>query len=126
MGRLYLLVGLGGLAGTFARFGLQGAVQGWTGSRFPWGTFAVNVAGSFLVGFIARVGTGSALLAPETRAGLLVGLCGGFTTFSTYSYETVQMLQAGAYARAAAYAAGSVVVSLAATVAGIVLASRLL
>jgi CrcB protein len=123
---LYLWIGLGGLVGTFARFGFQGVVQRVLGAGFPWGTFLVNVTGSFLIGFITRIGTGSAALSPDVRAGLTVGLCGGYTTFSTYSYETVRLLQDGAWARAGAYAAGSVVVALGATLAGIAAASRLL
>ena len=101
-------------------------MQGLAGARFPWGTFAVNVTGSLIVGFVARFGAGSAALSPEVRAGLLIGFCGGYTTFSTYSYETVHLLQDGAYARAAAYALGTLIVSLAATVAGIALANRVL
>ena len=123
---VYAWVALGGLAGTFARFALEGFVQQRTGAAFPWGTLVVNVSGSFLVGFIARLGTGAAVLAPEVRTGLLIGFCGAYTTFSTYSYETVQMLLAGAYARAATYAAGSVIVALLSTLTGIATASRLL
>lgn len=123
---LYWWIAAGGLAGTFARFGLQGYVQQLAGPRFPWGTFAVNVTGSLVVGFVARFGSGSAALSPEARTGLLIGFCGGYTTFSTYSYETVRLLQDGAYARATAYAVGTVIVSLGATLVGISLANRLL
>jgi CrcB protein len=123
---LYLWIALFGLIGTFARFGMQGLVQRITGAGFPWGTFVVNVTGSFLVGFVARVGTGSAALSPDVRAGLLVGLCGGYTTFSTFSYETLRLLQDGAYVRGGAYAAGSVLVSLAATAVGMQAAARVL
>lgn len=123
---MYVWIGAGGLAGTFARYALQGLVQERAGFAFPWGTFVVNLTGSFLVGFLARIGTGTTVLAPEVRTGLLIGFCGAYTTFSTYSYETVQLLQAGAYARAAAYGLGSVAVALAATLAGIAVANRLL
>lgn len=123
---LYWWIAVGGLAGTFARFGLQGYVQQLSGPSFPWGTFAVNVSGSLVVGFLARFGSGSAALSPEVRTGLLIGFCGAYTTFSTYSYETVRLLQDGAYARATVYAGGTLVVSLAATLAGIGLANRLL
>ncbi len=123
---MYLWIALGGLAGTFARFGFQGLVQGWAGAGFPWGTLAVNVTGSLLVGFIGRLGTASAVLSPDLRAGLLIGFCGAYTTFSTYSYETITLLQSGAYLRAGAYAVGTVVAGLAATVAGIAAANQLL
>jgi len=123
---MYVWIAVFGLAGTFARFGFEGVVQRVAGAGFPWGTLAVNVAGSFVIGLVARLGTGSAVMSPDMRTGLLVGFCGAFTTFSTYSYETVRLLQDGAWLRAGTYAVGSVVVSLAATIAGISAASRLL
>jgi CrcB protein len=123
---MYLWIAVGGLAGTFARFGFQGLVQSWTNPSFPWGTLAVNVTGSLLIGFLARLGTASALIGPDLRAGLLIGFCGAYTTFSTYSYETLTLLHDGAYLRAGAYAAGTVVASLTATAAGMAAANRLL
>jgi CrcB protein len=119
-------IAAGGLAGTFARFGLQGLVQRLAGASFPWGTLVVNVSGSLLIGFLARYGTATASFSPDVRAGLLIGFCGAYTTFSTYSWETVTLLQNGAYVRAAAYAVGSVLLSLAATLGGIAFANRLL
>lgn len=116
---LYLAVG--GVAGTLARWGLAGWVHGWAGAGFPWGTFAVNALGSFLLGFAVRGAEGAAL-SPETRALLTTGFCGAFTTFSTLSHETVALLQAGAWARAAAYALGSLGLGLAAVYAGLSLA----
>jgi CrcB protein len=86
----------------------------------------VNVTGSLLIGFLARFGTGAAAMDPQVRAGLLIGFCGAFTTFSTYSYETVQLLADGLWVRAAAYALGSVLLSLVGTLAGIGMAERLL
>lgn len=123
---MLIWIALGGLAGTLARFGLQGAVQRWAGAAFPWGTFIVNVSGSLLLGFLVRYGTGSAALSPDLRAGLVIGFCGAYTTFSTYSFETISLLQDGAYVRAGAYAVGSVLVALAATMTGIAVADRLL
>ena len=123
---LYVWIALFGVIGTFARFGLQNLMLRVAGDAFPWGTFLVNVTGSFLVGFIARFGSGGATLNPELRVGLLVGLCGGYTTFSTFSFETVRLLQDGAWMRGVTYAVGSVVVSLAATVIGIQAATKLL
>ncbi len=123
---LYLWIAVFGVIGTFARYGVQGLLFRATGAGFPWGTFVVNVTGSFLVGFIARFGTETATLSPDLRVGLLVGLCGGYTTFSTFSFETVRLLQEGAWMRGAAYAIGSVVISLAATIIGIQAAARVL
>jgi len=126
LGNALVWIGAGGLAGTFARYALEGWVQGRVGAAFPWGTLLVNLTGSFLIGFIVRFATGTAAVPPEVRAGLLIGFCGAYTTFSTYSYETVQMLLSGAYARAAAYAFGSLAAALVATLAGIAMADRLL
>ena len=123
---LYLYIAAFGAVGSLMRFGFQGFVQARSGAGFPWGTFVVNVTGSFLVGFIAKLGTGTTLLSPELRSGLLLGLCGGYTTFSTFSFETVRLLQDGSYARAAFYVTGSVLLSLAATVLGMQAAGRLL
>src|SRR5205814_2774970 len=92
---LYLWIALFGLIGTFARFELQALLQKPAGPGFPWGTLLVNVTGSLLVGFIARAGTGASAISPELRIGLLVGLCGGYTTFSGFSLEIVRMLQGG-------------------------------
>ena len=123
---LYLYIAVFGAVGSLMRFGFQGFVQARSGAGFPWGTFVVNVTGSLLVGFIARLGTGTTIMSPELRSGLLLGLCGGYTTFSTFSFETVRLLQDGSYGRAAFYVTGSVLLSLAATVAGMQAAGRLL
>ncbi|HEX2187291.1 MAG TPA: fluoride efflux transporter CrcB [Longimicrobiaceae bacterium] len=120
---LYLAVG--GALGTLARHAMGGWVHSWAGAAFPWGTFAVNVLGSFLLGIALR-GAESLALSPETRALLTVGFCGAFTTFSTLSYEAAALLQAGAWARAAAYALGSLGLGLAAVCAGLSLAPLLL
>ena len=117
---LYVSIAVFGAAGSLARFGVQGAIQRASGAGFPWGTLVVNVTGSFVVGFIAGTSRGS----PEFRTGLLVGLCGGYTTFSTFSIETVRMLQEGAYGRAAAYIGASVFISLLMTIAGLQVAGR--
>ena len=122
---MYLWIGIGGLAGVFARLGMNGLFQRLVGAAFPWGTLVINVTGSLVIGFVARYGTGSASLSPELRAGLMVGFCGAYTTFSTYSYDTVLLLQNGAYLRAGMYAVGSVVLSLGATLLGMAAASRL-
>ena len=118
-------IALGGLAGTLARYALQGWLQP-RGGGFPVGTLAVNLLGSLALGFIARLGTGSTVFSPEVRAGLTIGFCGGFTTMSTFSYETVALLNDGQLWRAGLYAGGSVLGCLTAVVAGAALANRLL
>jgi CrcB protein len=118
---ILLALAAGGVLGTLARYALAGWVHTWAGTAFPWGTFAVNVLGSFLLGFALR-GSEAAALSPETRALLTTGFCGAFTTFSTLSWETVALLQAGAWGRAGAYALGSLGLGLAAVWAGLSLA----
>lgn len=116
---------LGGILGTLARYFAQGIIQARTGA-FPSGTLAINIAGSFLLGFIVRIATGSTIVSPELRGGLTIGFCGAFTTMSTFSYETVALLSDGDYWRAGLYAGGTVFGCLLATVAGLALANRLL
>lgn len=117
-------VALGGALGAVARYGLAGWVHGWAGAALPWGTLVVNAGGSFLLGLTVRY-LEFAFTAPELRAALTVGFLGAFTTFSTYSYETVALLQERAWGRAAAYAVGSLGVCVLFVVAGLA-AGRLL
>lgn len=115
----WLAVGIGGLLGSLVRYALGGWIQRVAVSLFPWGTLVVNVSGSFLLGVLMRYGLGTTLLRPEWRLALTVGFCGGFTTFSTFSYETLRLLQDDEWARAGAYVALSVGLALVATLAGI-------
>lgn len=117
-------VALGGALGAAARYGLTGWVHAWAGSAFPWGTLSVNAGGSFLLGLTVRY-LEFVVAAPELRAAITVGFLGAFTTFSTYSYETVALLQERAWGRAAAYAFGSLGVGVLFVVAGLA-AGRLL
>lgn len=123
--KLLAFVALGGAVGAVARYGASGWVHGFAGSGFPWGTLAVNVAGAFLLGFTLRV-LQSSITPPEIRGFLTVGLLGAFTTFSTFTYEAVALMQDGEWARASLYLGGSVVVGVAAVIAGIGLAAVLL
>ena len=116
---------LGGILGTLARYLIQGVIQS-RAVTFPVGTLAINVAGSFLLGFIVRLATGSTIVSAELRGGLTIGFCGAFTTMSTFSYETVALLTDGEYWRAGLYAGGTVFGCMLATVAGLALAGRLL
>lgn len=112
--REFLAVGCGGALGSMARYALaQVALAGHALWGFPAGTFVVNAAGSLLIGLLA--GT----LRSQTAVWLLVvGFCGGFTTFSTFSADTVRLLRAGSYGAAAAYVAASVAVCLLCTALG--------
>ena len=110
-------IALGGAAGTLARFGI-GALLAPSSARFPVATLLVNVSGSFAIGWLA--GGGSLLAtAPTTRLALTVGFCGGFTTFSAFSLETVALLERGEAGRAALYAVLSVLLSVAAAALGL-------
>jgi len=123
--KLILYLALGGLAGTFARYSLQGLAQP-SGETFPLGTLVVNLLGALLLGFLMRYLLATGLVGPEARAGLTIGFCGAFTTMSTFSYETMALLTDGQYWRAGLYLLGSVGGSLAAIVAGMGIADRML
>jgi CrcB protein len=120
-----LAVAFGGALGAVARYWVTGWIQDASGGFFPWGTFGVNVAGSLLLGF-ALVWLQGTVASTEARALLTIGFLGSFTTFSTFSYETVAMLRDGEWWRAGGYAMGSLALGLAAIVAGAALASSVL
>lgn len=110
-----LLVGLGGFAGSVARYRLGGWLLHLTAQeRFPWSTFAVNVAGCLLAGLLAGLAEKHALFGPDARLLLFTGLLGGFTTFSAFGLDALFLLRRGDLATALLYAGGSVVVGLAA------------
>lgn len=103
----YLLVMLGGGIGAGVRYKLGAWVQGLGGPSFPWGTFLINITGSFLIGLVLRLSLEGAL-SPEWRLFLAVGVLGGYTTFSTFSWETLTLVQQGEWFKAFLYGAGSV------------------
>ena len=109
-------IALGGAAGSVARYGVSSLFDRGEGA-FPTGTLIVNVAGSLLLGFLVRWFTDSTM-STEVRAALTIGFCGGFTTFSTFSLETIRLTESGNWHRAALYVFASVVLSLAALAAG--------
>jgi len=121
-----LYIALGGIAGTLSRYGLEGWIQSRTATGFPLGTLTVNIAGSLLLGFILRVATGTALISPDIRAALTIGFCGAFTTMSTFSYESVALLNDGDYLRAALYMSATIFGCVAAVMVGTALGSKLL
>lgn len=91
-----LWVCLGGALGTGARYVVAVSVLRLLGPAYPWGTLAVNVAGSFLLGALMHVGLATEWLSPTLRLALTTGVMGGFTTYSTFNYETLQYLREGA------------------------------
>lgn len=99
-------VALGGALGALARYGISGWVYDRMGENFPWGTLAVNLVGCLALGLVIRWLQVSAV-APEVRPFLTIGVLGAFTTFSTFSYETVALLQEGQWLRAACTWAGA-------------------
>ena len=114
---IYLLIALGGAAGSVLRYLLGGVVQRSTGSGFPIGTMVVNISGCFLIGILVRQFL-NMQLSNDLRALLIVGFCGGFTTFSTFSAETLALIEGGEYSRATAYVFLSVILCLLATLTG--------
>jgi CrcB protein len=116
----FLWICLGGAAGTGARY----LVTLWTlrvaGPGFPWGTLAVNVAGSFVLGLIMQVALTTGLIPPILRLGLTTGVMGGFTTYSTFNYETLLYLQRSEWLLAFANLAATVLLCLAAGALGLV------
>jgi CrcB protein len=121
-----LYIALGGVAGTLSRYGLEGWIQTRTTSGFPLGTLAVNLTGSLLLGFILRIATGAVLISPDLRAGLTIGFCGAFTTMSTFSYESVTLLNDGDYVRAALYMSATILGCVVAVILGTALGNKLL
>jgi CrcB protein len=120
----YFWVAFGGPIGSVARFWLTGAVAALTGPRFPWGTLLINVTGSFVIGLVAGLTLTPERLAwhPDIRIFLMTGICGGFTTFSAFSLQALELLQDGEMAAAFGYIGGSAVLCLAGVWAGVALA----
>jgi len=119
MGEKLIFVFIGGGFGALARYVLAGWVQQSSGSGFPWGTMTVNVAGSMLIGLVLSLSTRALWITPQLRILLATGFLGGFTTFSTFSYETFSLLQDGELTFAGLNIAGTVIACLVGTWAGI-------
>jgi CrcB protein len=123
---MLLYVALGSAIGGVSRYLLGGLVHRMLGTAFPAGTLLVNVSGSFLLGVILRYALENPSLTPEVRAFLTIGFCGGYTTFSTFSYEAVALLENGEWAWASVYITASVVLSLIATFLGFGIARQMI
>lgn len=119
-------IAVGSALGGAGRYVIGTALQQRLGLAFPVGTLIVNISGSLLLGFLLRYALGVTQISPETRAFLTTGFCGGYTTFSTFTYDTAIMFESGQYRRAALYITLSVVVSLVAMFVGFALAQSAL
>ena len=115
--RIIFLLFFGG-AGTLARYGLDGWIQYRTGPAFPYGILTINLLGCFLLGAIGQYGLNHISISPDLRIGLTTGLMGGFTTFSTFGWDSVRMLEQGEWDRAFIYIVASVVGGLVAMILG--------
>jgi CrcB protein len=120
-----LVIGVGGAAGAVSRYLATGWIQGLSGGFFPWGTLVVNVVGSLALGFVL-VWLQASVSSAELRELVTIGFLGSFTTFSTFSYETVAMLRDGEWLRAGGYTTGSIVLGAVAVAVGALLASALM
>jgi len=111
----YLWIAVGGALGSVARYACSALMAGAVGETFPWGTMFVNVLGSFVIGFFATfTGPDGRMLVPgDLRQFVMVGVCGGYTTFSSFSLQTLNLAQEGQYARASLNIVLSVVLCLA-------------
>ena len=118
----YLLVGLGGFLGASSRYLLQQWAANQWGPGFPFGTLLANVGGSFIIGFFLTLATGRLNISPGTRLFIATGFLGGFTTFSSFSYETFRLVEQSDWWDAGINFAGNTGLGLAAVVLGIILA----
>jgi CrcB protein len=123
----YLWVAIGGGLGAMARYWCSGVAAVLIGETFPWGTLIVNVLGSFIIGFFAiATGPGGRIhVSSAASQFVMIGFCGGFTTFSSFSLQTLNLVSDGEWVRAGANIAGSMVCCLVAVWAGYLVAASL-
>jgi CrcB protein len=119
-----LLIAVFGAIGTLTRFGLQGLVQVKTGGTFPYGTLLINLTGCFFLGLLGQLMLNRMMVSPELRIAITVGFFGGYTTFSSFGWETAKLMESGEWLRATTYVAASVVLGIFLSAAGIRLANR--
>lgn len=119
------LIGLGGGIGSILRYLLTNATEArFVPSHFPYGTLIVNVSGCFVIGLVYAL-SGKLNMSPELRGFLATGICGGYTTFSAFSYQSISLMREGHTTQFIAYVFGSLIIGLAATLIPIVLIDRL-
>lgn len=124
--RLIASIAVGGALGSVLRYWIGTFIQTRAGVEFPTGTLLVNITGSLLIGFLIRYALETPAVTPEVRAFLTTGICGGYTTFSAFSYETAVLIEDGDYRRAGVYVTLSVALSLLGTMLGFAAARELL
>lgn len=117
--KLILAIAVGGALGSVGRYAVSTQMVRWLGTSFPYGTLAVNVAGSLVMGLIVEAVARGWAVAPEWRAFLTIGILGGFTTFSAFSLDTANLIERAALGSAALYVGASVVASVAGLFAGL-------
>ncbi|HKD46843.1 MAG TPA: fluoride efflux transporter CrcB [Rhizomicrobium sp.] len=112
--QMYLAVAIGGALGTVGRYFLSGVVANAFGETFPWGTLIINVTGSFVIGFFSTLTgpDGRLFVSGTTRQFVMVGLCGGYTTFSSFSLQTLNLMNDREWLYAGANVLGSVILCL--------------
>lgn len=122
-----ILVTLGGACGSLMRYAITLAAANLLGERFPWGTIGINVAGSFLIAFYGTLTLpdGAAPASTDLRLLVMVGFCGGFTTFSSFSLQTLALMRGGAWGAAGGNVIGSVLLCVGAAALGHLAAARL-
>jgi fluoride exporter len=123
----YLWIAVGSALGGMARYWCTGAAARLFGETFPWGTLLINILGSFIIGlFVALTGPdGRYIVDPNIRAFVTVGFCGGYTTFSAFSLQTMVLMQEGEWLHAGGYILGSVILCLVFVWLGHVVATQL-
>jgi CrcB protein len=121
----YVAIAIGGTLGCWARYAQSAFVQAVFGRAFPFATLSINVMGSFLMGFLFIMTLERLLIPPSVRVGVLTGVLGGYTTFSTFEMETLLLAENGEFLKAALYVALSVVVGFAAAFGGAYVARNL-
>ena len=117
--RNFLLIGLGGGIGSIVRYLCQKWFNDYYPHPFPWGTFTVNLVGCFLIGLLYAASEKASVLSPQTRLLLITGFCGGFTTFSTFAFENMNLLRSGDVLYFSIYIVASVALGIAAVFAGV-------
>jgi CrcB protein len=121
----YIAIAVGGTVGCWARYAMTNLVQAIYGKDFPYATMSINLLGSFLMGFLFIEALEKLTISPELRTGILTGILGGFTTFSTFEMETLLLVEQGSFAKAVAYVALSVGLGFAGAFGGAYIARNL-
>jgi fluoride exporter len=121
----YLLIAMGGALGSAARYWVGSAVSNRLGTKFPFGTLVINITACVIIGFALTCFGRRADLSPAWRYLIAIGFVGAYSTFSTYEWETLSTLRSGAFLMASVYSVGSLILGLAATWCGVVLAELL-